>query len=153
MLHPVSKYSTVGVCNVIDVASVAQLAEQWFCKPQVIGSSPITSLFYFRKIIMERQLMLITGDELKRFYSKFHQGPEDSCWPWSGKLDKGYGRILIGGRSLLAHQVAYWLKTKQKPSLYVVHTCDNKSCVNPKHLKEDKNKGGPKVSKSKTNPI
>ncbi len=35
--------SSIVVKRLLDFASVAQLAEQGFCKPQVVGSNPITS--------------------------------------------------------------------------------------------------------------
>lgn len=63
----------------------------------------------------------------------------DSCWGWRGVLDKdGYGRYGIDGRQggeKRAHRVAYALSKGPIPDGMVVrHSCDSRTCTNPKHL-------------------
>jgi hypothetical protein len=63
-----------------------------------------------------------------------------SCWNWLGSLDRdGYG--LIAGcvtecNEYRAHRMSYSLFNRGIPEgLDVLHRCNNKSCVNPDHLK------------------
>lgn len=72
----------------------------------------------------------------ERFWAHVIVSDADVCWPWTrSRLPKGYGRIYVAGKFLLAHRVAYELRRGPIPSgLLVLHRCDNPPCCNPKHL-------------------
>ena len=60
----------------------------------------------------------------------------DSCWIWSGnKNRRGYGASCINSARISAHRMSYELFIGPVPKdMYVCHTCDIPSCVNPAHL-------------------
>lgn len=79
---------------------------------------------------------------MERFYSKVrvnthpHLILRTPCHEWTAtKQKEGYGRFVMDGKIILAHRMSWELEIGIIPDgMFVLHKCDNPSCVNKKHL-------------------
>jgi hypothetical protein len=72
-------------------------------------------------------------------FIRFHdliERQELGCWLWTGSLTtSGYGQIKVFGKMASAHRFSYELYKGPIPlGMEIMHSCDNKKCVNPMHL-------------------
>ncbi len=67
---------------------------------------------------------------------KAHEEADEICWNWTkGINSRGYGNMWIEGKTRAAHRVSYEIYKGEIPKgMVILHSCDNKRCINPKHL-------------------
>lgn len=77
----------------------------------------------------------MSNSTAERFWSKVDK--TEGCWLWVGTItDRGYGRIRVDGRYLLAHRFSYEATNGPIPTgLEIDHICHTTNCVRPNHLR------------------
>lgn len=66
------------------------------------------------------------------FWAKVEQGP--GCWIWTAATTElGYGKFRGRQATHVALEIDH--RPMPTPGMHALHSCDNKSCVRPDHLR------------------
>ena len=68
----------------------------------------------------------------KRFWAKVKVGAD--CWLWAGCKSRKRGYFRFNGKMTKATHIMWLYIYGEFPDKWVLHTCDNPSCVRPDHL-------------------
>lgn len=76
----------------------------------------------------------LTPQDIQRFWKNVSKGDPGECWLWCGGIQR-YGKMKVHGRNVKAHRISWIIANGPIPEgLYILHRCDNTTCVNPSHL-------------------
>ena len=79
------------------------------------------------------------AEQLAHFHTGCLLNDTIGCLEWTRCLNKtGYGEVRYNGKLVRTHRLAYELYHGRQiaEGMFILHSCDNRKCVKPSHLRE-----------------
>ena len=77
----------------------------------------------------------VPGHQNRKYVPGYEVDPSTQCWNWTGQVDaNGYART--GSRNMMHRQFYEEKVGPLVPGMHIHHTCFNRRCVNPDHLRQ-----------------
>jgi len=109
-----------------------------FCSKECSGGSGGMATAEARKKRWDAETEEQARSALMNYFISRVKRNENGCWQWTGCIRCGvdkYGIAIFRGKKMQAHHVSWKLHKGEMPAKkLLMHTCGNKSCVNPDHL-------------------
>jgi len=83
---------------------------------------------------------MFADKDIQRFWSKIDRKDDiTACWDWTACIQKiGYGGMRYNGKIWKAHRISFMIHHNREiiTGMHILHSCDNRKCCNPHHLRE-----------------